>query len=336
MIVASVGKLIISKLCFVESLHISSQAFPNFLFFPHKAGGILHLFFLDRKVVRKPLAKSSKQAIDLSGRLSNQCCAALVRVVGKALQRVASEAPAKYIRLQKLLRSCLGSVDPSYKAISGFLKFLGTSACMISSENGSPVVNSRSGCVGIVLPVSFLFNSSSNLFNFSSVSFLQAYSLCSWHFYALSLFLECESEGCEAEGCEIEVDGGCVDLGSDGEKSSSHDSYESAEDKAYKPPPEGYELSSDSDSAIRKTVAKKTWRNVILTPTKKDSPKKNGKKTPTKKNTGGLGLDDEQPVGSGRQSNKKGSIKYAGRRKQKSRPNFGPSSSSSGPSSSGS
>ncbi|MED6220191.1 hypothetical protein PIB30_042496 [Stylosanthes scabra] len=86
-----------------------------------------------------------------------------------------------------------------------------------------------------------------------------------------------------AEDFEVAGDGGCINLDSnDGSKSSSHDSYQSAEGEAYKPPPEGDELSSDSDSGRRKNVKKKTRTKNVMTPTKKDSPKKNGSKTPTK------------------------------------------------------
>ncbi|MED6173116.1 hypothetical protein PIB30_056284 [Stylosanthes scabra] len=130
--------------------------------------------------------------------------------------------------------------------------------------------------------------------------------------------------------------GGCVNLDSDdGSKSDSHDSYESAEDEAYKPPPERYELSSDSGSRKRKKVKKKKGKTkTLMTPTKKGSPKKDGrKKTSTKlaKNGNGLEKEDVQDNGSGQQTSKKCSRKYAGKRKAKSRPNFGPSSSGSGP-----
>ncbi|MED6176088.1 hypothetical protein PIB30_084509, partial [Stylosanthes scabra] len=74
----------------------------------------------------------------------------------------------------------------------------------------------------------------------------------------------------KAKGVEVSVDGGCVNLDSDAEtKSSSNDNYESAEDEAYKPPPEGYELSSDSDSGRRRTAKKGTRTKKIMTPTKK-------------------------------------------------------------------
>ncbi|MED6210125.1 hypothetical protein PIB30_061209 [Stylosanthes scabra] len=56
-----------------------------------------------------------------------------------------------------------------------------------------------------------------------------------------------------AEGVEAILDGGCVNLDSDADsKSSFHDNYESAEDEAYKSPPDGYELSSDSDGGENK------------------------------------------------------------------------------------
>ncbi|MED6145454.1 hypothetical protein PIB30_025433 [Stylosanthes scabra] len=130
----------------------------------------------------------------------------------------------------------------------------------------------------------------------------------------------------------------CVNLDSDdGSKSNSHDSYESAEDEAYKPPPEGYELSSDSDSEKRKKVTKKNERTKTpMTPTKKGSPKKAGrKKIPIKpvKNENGPQEDVVQETDGGQQSPKKSSRKYAGKRRAKSRPNFGPSSSGSGPNS---
>ncbi|MED6131417.1 hypothetical protein PIB30_009897 [Stylosanthes scabra] len=77
---------------------------------------------------------------------------------------------------------------------------------------------------------------------------------------------------------------GCVNMDSDAdEKSSSDDSYESAEDEAYKPPPDGYELSNDSDGGGSKKVKKKGTTKIIMTPTKKNFPKKKPRKTPTKK-----------------------------------------------------
>ncbi|MED6164619.1 hypothetical protein PIB30_091928 [Stylosanthes scabra] len=122
--------------------------------------------------------------------------------------------------------------------------------------------------------------------------------------------------------------------------SSSHDSYESAEDEAYKPPPGGYELSSDTDIGESKKLKKRGRIKKVTTPTKKASPKKNGKNTPTKKASptrrssrrlgsgekgdedgfvdvaGGKGNETEA-VETGKQ--KKGSRKYAGKRKEKSR-----------------
>ena len=50
------------------------------------------------------MVRSSKLVIDLGGRLSNHFMADLVRVVGKALHRIASEASTRYILLLKLLR----------------------------------------------------------------------------------------------------------------------------------------------------------------------------------------------------------------------------------------
>lgn len=50
------------------------------------------------------LTKSSKLEMDLGGRLSNHLIAAFVKVVGKALHRVASEASVRYILLRELLR----------------------------------------------------------------------------------------------------------------------------------------------------------------------------------------------------------------------------------------
>ncbi|MED6135885.1 hypothetical protein PIB30_050934 [Stylosanthes scabra] len=108
------------------------------------------------------------------------------------------------------------------------------------------------------------------------------------------------------------------------------------EDEAYKPPPEGYELSSDNDSGRRKNVKKKTRIKKVMTPTKKSSPKKKGCKTPTKNgtpnmDTDGLVNDDIEGAVSGQGETKKSSRKYAGKKKQKSRSNFGSSSSGSGP-----
>ncbi|MED6199788.1 hypothetical protein PIB30_079134 [Stylosanthes scabra] len=129
----------------------------------------------------------------------------------------------------------------------------------------------------------------------------------------------------------------CVNLDSDRSKSNSHDSYESVENEAYKPPPEGYELSSDSDCEKRKKVMKNKGRTkTAMTPTKKGSPKNDGrKKIPTKpvNSADGLEKDDVQGAGSGQQASKKCPRKYAGKRKAKSRPNFGPRSSGSGPNS---
>ncbi|MED6221549.1 hypothetical protein PIB30_055892 [Stylosanthes scabra] len=109
-----------------------------------------------------------------------------------------------------------------------------------------------------------------------------------------------------AEDFEVDGEGGCINLDRDEEaKSSSHDSYESAEYEAYKSPPEGYELSSDSDSGRRKNVKKKKTRTKkVMIPTKKSSPKKKGCKTPTKKetpnmDTNGLVNDDVEGVVSG-------------------------------------
>ncbi|MED6113317.1 hypothetical protein PIB30_069664 [Stylosanthes scabra] len=76
-------------------------------------------------------------------------------------------------------------------------------------------------------------------------------------------------------------------------KSSSHDSYESIEDEAYKPPPDGYELSSDSDDGESKKVKKRGRTKKILTPTKKASPKKNEKNTPIGRSSRRLGGDDK-------------------------------------------
>ncbi|MED6107442.1 hypothetical protein PIB30_014053 [Stylosanthes scabra] len=83
---------------------------------------------------------------------------------------------------------------------------------------------------------------------------------------------------------EANVDVGCVNLDSNAEeKSSSDDSYKSAEDEAYNPPPDGYELSSDSDGGGRKKTRKKGRTKIIITPTKKNSPKYKARKTPSKK-----------------------------------------------------
>ncbi|MED6180940.1 hypothetical protein PIB30_014722 [Stylosanthes scabra] len=90
------------------------------------------------------------------------------------------------------------------------------------------------------------------------------------------------------EGFEAVPGGdGCVNLDSDGEGgSSSHDSYESTEDEAYKPPPDGYESSSDTDDGKSKKVNKRGTRTKkIMTPTKKESPKKNVRSTPTRRSS---------------------------------------------------
>ncbi|MED6220985.1 hypothetical protein PIB30_050043 [Stylosanthes scabra] len=52
----------------------------------------------------QPQPKSSKHSIERGFKPSNHCCAAFVSVVGKALHRTSSEAPAKYILLLKLLK----------------------------------------------------------------------------------------------------------------------------------------------------------------------------------------------------------------------------------------
>ncbi|QHO20039.1 uncharacterized protein DS421_11g334350 [Arachis hypogaea] len=82
-------------------------------------------------LVRNFRDRSSKLITDPGGKVSNHIMAALVRVVRNALQRVASEVPARYILLLKLLRWYLRSVVP------GVLKLLGTLTCKIFSENGS-------------------------------------------------------------------------------------------------------------------------------------------------------------------------------------------------------
>ena len=85
---------------------------------------------------RNFLARSSKLEMDFGGRLSNHLMAVLVRVVGKALQRTASEASVRYILLLKLLRWWLGSEVPSYRVISGSLKSYGILVFIISLVNG--------------------------------------------------------------------------------------------------------------------------------------------------------------------------------------------------------
>ncbi|MED6162827.1 hypothetical protein PIB30_074156 [Stylosanthes scabra] len=155
----------------------------------------------------------------------------------------------------------------------------------------------------------------------------------------------------EVNRVNVKVDGGCVNLDSDVEvESSSHDSYESIEDQAYKPPPDSYELSSDSDEGGSKKVKKKKKGKTKIAngDSKKNSPKKNPRKSPRKKNNGAgddLGNEkDDGPIegmggmgngaklgGGGKNVKKNGSRKYAGKRKEKSRPNFGPTSSGSGP-----
>ncbi|MED6211319.1 hypothetical protein PIB30_072562 [Stylosanthes scabra] len=144
-----------------------------------------------------------------------------------------------------------------------------------------------------------------------------------------------------------------ANLDSDADSLSfSHDSYENAEDEAYKPPPDGYELSSDSDVGESKKVKKRGRIKKVTTPTKKASPKKNEKNTPTKKpsptrrRSRRLGSDekgdgDEFVDVVGRKGNeteaaetgkkKKGSRKYTENRKEKSKSNFGFTNSGSGP-----
>ncbi|MED6191785.1 hypothetical protein PIB30_003586 [Stylosanthes scabra] len=156
-----------------------------------------------------------------------------------------------------------------------------------------------------------------------------------------------DADGVEANCGEVNVDADCVDLDNNaGEKSSSsNDGYESAKDGAYKPPPDGYELSSDSDGGGSKKAQKKGRRKVIMTPTKKNFPKKNAIKSPTKKTNltadhTSEGNDDGRGKGIGGVGNgedagcggkKKRSRKYLGKRKQKSMPYFGPTSLGSGP-----
>ncbi|MED6152057.1 hypothetical protein PIB30_088330, partial [Stylosanthes scabra] len=169
------------------------------------------------------------------------------------------------------------------------------------------------------------------------------------------------SEPVIAEGVETFPNGGCVNLDSDDDNhSSSHDSYESAEDEAYKHPPDGYELSSDSDGGESKKVKKRGTAKKIMTPTKKASPKKNLKKTPIRRSSRRLGSQDNnaddglvddagekendeeaaETIESEKKMKKRGSRKYAGKRKEKSRPNFGLNNNDSrpngGPNSSGS
>ncbi|MED6133117.1 hypothetical protein PIB30_025595 [Stylosanthes scabra] len=144
-----------------------------------------------------------------------------------------------------------------------------------------------------------------------------------------------------------------LDSDADSESSSSHDSYESTEDEEYKPPPDGYDLSGDSDGGKSKKVKKRGRTKKITTPKKKASPKKNGKNTPTRKRSRRLGGDEfcakddlDDVVGGkakdakdakaaegdecGQKVKKKWTRKYAGKRKEKSMPNFGPKFGSSG------
>ncbi|MED6225742.1 hypothetical protein PIB30_096636 [Stylosanthes scabra] len=132
-----------------------------------------------------------------------------------------------------------------------------------------------------------------------------------------------------------------LDSDADSKSSSSHDSYESAEDEAYKPPPDGYDLSSDSDGGKSKKVKKRGRTKKIMTPKKKASLKKNGKNTPTRRSGRRLGGDEfcakDAEDGKAAEGDecrqkvkKKGTRKYAGKRKEKSRPNFGPKFGASG------
>ncbi|MED6117861.1 hypothetical protein PIB30_113924, partial [Stylosanthes scabra] len=134
-----------------------------------------------------------------------------------------------------------------------------------------------------------------------------------------------------AEGVEAVPGGdGCVNLDSDGEGgSSSHDSYESAEDEAYKPPLDGYESSSDTNDGKSKKVNKRGTRTKkIMTPTKKGSPKKTVRSTPTRRSSRNrvFGNQDkdaakEVVMDSGKENNaeedvgkkKKASRKYTGK-----------------------
>ncbi|MED6140481.1 hypothetical protein PIB30_093645, partial [Stylosanthes scabra] len=158
----------------------------------------------------------------------------------------------------------------------------------------------------------------------------------------------------EAVDVDMLCGGGCVNLDSDVDrKSLSYDSYESAEDEAYKPPPNGYELSSDNDSGKSKKMKKKDRTKKIITPMKKESSKKNVENTPIRRSSRRLGsqekdgdeglVDDgggkgnaEEDVESTHKLKKKGSRTYARKRKEKRMPNFGFSISDFGPNSSGS
>ncbi|MED6144233.1 hypothetical protein PIB30_013840 [Stylosanthes scabra] len=121
-----------------------------------------------------------------------------------------------------------------------------------------------------------------------------------------------DTDGVEAGCGEVNVDADCVDLDSNaGEKSSSSDDcYESAKDEAYKPPLDGYELSSDNDGGGTDHTSE-------------------GNDDGRGKGIGGVGNGADAGCG----GKKKRSRKYLGKRKQKSMPDFGPTSSGSGPNS---
>lgn len=66
------------------------------------------------KNAKKLLPKYENEAMELSYKVENQSLTALVRVCGKALHVIGSDATCKFMKSVYILRWLIGSVVPSY------------------------------------------------------------------------------------------------------------------------------------------------------------------------------------------------------------------------------